>query len=444
MTVAVSETSEVRSAGRTIVRNGWTPIIPPSSHLAARAWEAVHAISDAILQGNYPPMSRAAVPHRTHDDALLFGWLGRALHEGAWIERAAERLNAATDNVAGAQGYAGLFGGWCGLGWTIEHLSPLFQDSSPSGAAQPPEEDPNEEIDAALLRRLAGGDWRGQYDLIGGLAGFGVYFLERLPSAVAVRGIRLIVAELEKISERADGGIAWHTSGPLLPEWQRELCPDGYYNLGVAHGIPGIVHFLSEVCAHGIETDLARRLLEGAIAWLMAQERPPGSRSRFGSWISHGDSSDSRLAWCYGDLGIMAVLLQVARRSGREDWRRYALGLLDECLNWPEAYNGVIDAPICHGAAGIAHIFNRIYQTDGDPRCLKAALAWVERTLEMRRPGLGVGGYLSFTRPDPLAAEVWEPSPAFLDGENGIALALLAALTPVEPDWDRMLLLSGR
>ena len=108
------------------------------------------------------------------------------------------------------------------------------------------------------------------------------------------------------------------------------------------------------------------------------------------------------------------------------------------------ARSGISDAAICHGAAGAAHAFNRIYQTEGDPRCRDAASIWLERVLEMRKPGQGVGGYLALTRPDPRSEEIWEPSPAFLDGAGGIALTLLAALTPVEPEWDRLLLLSGR
>jgi len=64
--------------------------------------------------------------------------------------------------------------------------------------------------------------------------------------------------------------------------------------------------------------------------------------------------------------------------------------------------------------------------------------------LNMRKIGQGVGGFLKLTRPTPQDPIVWEPSPAFLDGAVGVALALLAALTPIEPQWDRLLLISGR
>src|SRR5712692_6145954 len=36
----------------------------------------------------------------------------------------------------------------------------------------------------------------------------------------------------------------------------------------------------------------------------------------------------------------------------------------------------------------------------------------------------------------------WEDDPGILTGAAGIALALLAATTSIEPEWDRMLLLS--
>ena len=228
--------------------------------------------------------------------------------------------------------------------------------------------------------------------------------------------------------------------------WQREQCPNGYYNLGVAHGIPGIIHFLGEVTATDI-IDQARshELLAGAVDWLLAQQRPKGSQSRFASWVSPGEESkNSRMAWCYGDLGILSVLLQVARRTGRRDWRGFAEELLNHCLAWPPDRTGIADAPLCHGAASVAHIFNRIYQTEGDRRCLDAALLWYQRTMAFRQPGTGVGGFSTMTRPDPSAPPAWEASPAFLDGATGVALAFLAAVTPVEPGWDRMLLLSGK
>jgi hypothetical protein len=101
--------------------------------------------------------------------------------------------------------------------------------------------------------------------------------------------------------------------------------------------------------------------------------------------------------------------------------------------------SGVVDAGICHGAAGAAHLYNRLYQATGDPVLREAAAAWIERTLAYRKPGVGVGGFEMWVMGD--GEELaWRPDPGFLTGSAGAGLALLAAATPVEPEWDRVLL----
>jgi hypothetical protein len=42
--------------------------------------------------------------------------------------------------------------------------------------------------------------------------------------------------------------------------------PHGWYNLGVAHGVPSVIAFLGLVCAANLATRTARPLLGGAIA----------------------------------------------------------------------------------------------------------------------------------------------------------------------------------
>jgi len=383
------------------------------------------------------------VPHPRYEDALLYGYLGAAMNNSCWMDRAFEHLNDAIDDAQSLIPSLSLFAGLGGLGWTIEHLSRFRSQDLSTVPAAGDDQDSNAEIDSAILRALEPGIWSGPYDLISGLVGFGVYFLERMPGENAIRGIKAVTTQLDALSSRAGGGITWHSRPDLMPEWQRQRYPDGYYNLGVAHGVPGVLYFLSEVAERGLD-ERAERMLAGAMAWFLMQRRPPGALSWFSPWIAADESADARLGWCYGDLGIAAVLLRISRRAGRADWRTFAKGLLEHCLAWPMERAGVNDAPLCHGAAGAAHILNRIYQDEGDERCRDAATAWFERTLAMWQPGSGVGGFSMFTVPHRNGPVVWKPSPALLDGSIGIALALLAGLTTVEPQWDRLLLLSAR
>ncbi len=70
--------------------------------------------------------------------------------------------------------------------------------------------------------------------------------------------------------------------------------------------------------------------------------------------------SAARLAWCYGDPGIAASLMAAAGAAGRPDWYRVAVDVACRAAARDLALAGVKDSGICHGAAGLAHIFNRL------------------------------------------------------------------------------------
>jgi hypothetical protein len=332
----------------------WIPILT-SSGLKADACAAVEAVTRAVVEGDYTdPDGRG---HGGEEEALLYAYLAAARSDLSRATQATERLNAVIDEAAEQSRHAGLYGGLCGLGWTVEHVSRLLAGAfpdPPTDEPETPDDGSGEEdgdlvadIDAAILkelRRVPAGGWRGDYDLIRGLVGFGAYFLERWPAEAAQVGLRLVLDHLEASADRRNSGVTWFTIPDLLPQFQRDRYPKGYYNLGVAHGVPGVIHFLGEVAALGVEGQRVEPLLAGGVDWLLARRRPPGSASWFGSFFSPGvDADDSRLAWCYGDLGIVAVLFQVARRARREDWHRFACDLLDHCLAKSPETSWVVD-----------------------------------------------------------------------------------------------------
>ena len=111
----------------------------------------------------------------------------------------------------------------------------------------------------------------------------------------------------------------------------------------------------------------------------------------------------------------------------------------------PAEQSDVVDGGLCYGAAGVGHLFNRLFQATGERRFSAAARFWFERTLAMRHPNKGIAGFVAYQpRPNRPNEPRWIAAPGILQGAAGIALALLAATTPLEPEWDRMLLLSGR
>ena len=298
---------------------------------------------------------------------------------------------------------------------------------------------------SAPERRLA---WRRVPDVISGTIGAAVYALERLPDPGAAECLERIVERLSRSAESSGRFTTWRS-----PRSRRiHPYPEGLnrrrYAIGVAHGVAGIVAALASIHAAGIARRQTRRLVEGAVRWLLdCRDSAPGSC--FPREIdSRGRAVPARnLGWCWGDSGTIAALFVAAASLDRDDWRREALAAARVAAAVHPLDAGIVDGGLCHGTAGVAHLFNRMYQQTGDLELREAARFWFRQTLRIRRPGRGIGGYFAVwptrTRIDG-AATHWRDvrAPGFLGGSAGIALALWSASEAVEPLWDRALLVS--
>jgi hypothetical protein len=375
--------------------------------------------------------------------SLGAGWAGLGLfhlafaqHTGSGedLDRAERWMDRATDSLAEVSLPPSLYGGFLGVGWAVELML----------RAQAGGEDLNGELDEALLGLLDQSPWQGHYDLIEGLVGHGVYGLARIHRPLGPALMAKVVLRLEELARTESGGVTWATPPRLLPPWQRARHAQGHYDLGLAHGIPGILALLGHAIASGVEPERAARLLEGGITWLLARRNPSGLGSCFGTAVpvERPEARDtSRVAWCYGDLGISVALLGAARRADRPEWEREALDIARRAAGRGGEDAGVADAALCHGAAGNAHLFNRLHQATGEALFRDAALDWFQRVLAFHQSGRGVGGFFAYAPDlDDATRDPWAPVPGLLEGAAGIGLALLAALDPVEPAWDQMLL----
>ena len=409
----------------------WHPLLAGPG--AERVSAAVHEIAAALASAPLPPEGRgASLAAGQAGQAVFHAYLALAENDEAQADLAAALLDGAVEALATTPLPPMLYVGFPGVAWVAEHLQGRLFESG--------EEDPNLDVDEALLGALDRSPWPGDYDLITGLVGLGVYALERLPRPTARALLEKIVERLAERSERMPAGISWFTPPERLPEWQRELHPNGYYNLGVAHGVPAVVAVLAGAAAAGV--DRARPLLDDAVRWLLAQRQGPESSSCFSTSFYPGeDPSLSRLAWCYGDPGVAASLLAAARAVGETAWEEEARAIARLAASRSAETAMVRDAGLCHGAAGVAHLFNRMYQATGEEPLAEAARFWFDHALAIRQPGEGIAGFRVWTAGQD-GGPPWRTDPGFLEGTTGIGLALLAAVSSVEPAWDRVLLVS--
>ena len=427
------------------LREPWNPIL--EGELKTRAQEAIDQLADCLHQAE-----PSSVPHGmptsvgvTKSATLASGRAGLALFY-AYRARASLResddqtasllLDQAAETVESIRMPPGLFEGFTGVAWAFEHLLGERNDLQ--------SEEINEEIDNVLGSWLDESPWSNTYDLISGLAGLGVYSLERLPRPIAAECIESVVDRLQETARSERAGLSWWTRPEWLDPWSRQRYPGGYHDLGVAHGIPGIVAFLARVCSSGVASRKARTLLEGSVAWLLDQRCEETQGSRYASFAGPGiELHPARSAWCYGDPGIASVLMIAARCSGNLAWEREAIDLARQSAHRPMGETRVVDPGLCHGAAGLAHIYNRLYQATGDTEFRDAATAWFERALAFRHPGRGIAGFSAWNPIDAEGSLGWCADPGLLTGAAGVGLALLAATTDVPPDWDRVMLASS-
>jgi lantibiotic modifying enzyme len=415
----------------------WRPIL--SGTTAQQALQAVDAIAESItsISTALPGERDPSLGRGQAGLALLYAWLARIRGTPQADVLARQCLDKAIEAASTQAMNASLFGGFTGVAWAAELVDHLLD---------PDAEDRSEAVDDALLQLLSRADrWSAPYDLVVGLTGLGVYALQRYPRAVAIECLRLVVERLDECAKRDEHGLYWWTPPAEIHHESRKQYPSGRADLGVAHGVAGPIALLGSICGAGVEQATARPLLEGAVSWLFAHSVPTEAGPTFPVWLAPGSEPwPARCAWCYGDPGIAAALLMAARGAADADWEQAAVALALRAAERPASETGVVNACFCHGAAGLGHLYNRMYQATGEPELGRAAVYWLERTLGFYRLARDTGGSWVEGNSDPDQRELWTWSGVeMVDGVVGIALVLLAAATSVEPTWDRMFLVSA-
>jgi hypothetical protein len=293
--------------------------------------------------------------------------------------------------------------------------------------------DDESDIDDVIDEVLGLEPWPGPFDLMRGLVGIGVYELARLPRPRAMRALERVVAQLAAMAQEGSPGVTWLVRPGMVPVERARQFPDGYFDTGLSHGTGGVAAFLGRAAAAGV--DGAAGLRDAAVEWLVAHRVSRGGEA--GDYpLLFGPGDDrvgGRLAWCYGDAGLaVAFLAAGAIDEGTRLAKVAARRSLDA--------SGVIDAGLCHGSAGLGHVFNRLAQQTGDDEVAEAGRRWFDDALRRRTSSVEAAGFTA-VMPDGEGGRVEVASVGLLEGAAGIGLALMAAIGGPEPEWDAAFLL---
>lgn len=427
--------------------NHWQPLI--AGDLAERAKGALAEIANALQEPRpewWPEGETAQIRERL-SISLANGLPGIAVFLANYAQfgrseefesLAVEYLNQSLEKTSALDIDTSLYEGLAGELWALHHIGRLqgLDDTNALTA----------EGDEILLQTLDDRPTGSELDLVSGLAGLALYFLDRSRDEVTGKALPKIIHWLCETAESKSSGGTWFREPGSLPATKRRKVPDGYYDLGVAHGQPGILGVLGICYAAGIEQSRIGPLIGEGVSWLLDQKIPSDFPSMFPTIVVPGVdvSEQSRLAWCYGDAGIASILWSLGHSTGEVGWIEEARSIARHAVGRTGKETGVLDAGLCHGASGVGHIFNRLAHQLQDEMLADAAIHWYRRTLDFCDPASGVAGFsVSFdlVNFDGSFDPEWNNQPGLLCGPAGIGLALLAGLSEQEPIWDSLLLL---
>lgn len=280
-------------------------------------------------------------------------------------------------------------------------------------------------------------------DFLHGIIGIGFYFIKRhafIPEKAETQ-LTLIMDYLAQIAmvDEANEQLKWQFESEDTETKEKKMRT----NISLSHGMSSVILFLSRLVAKDILPErlpAIRQQLVWAANYIIAQQLDCEKQGSFFPVFSNEEfTGRSRLAWCYGDLGVAVALYQVGRVLQRKDYEEFAIKVLRHAALHRRdlTENAVFDAGICHGAAGVGQIFYRMFKQTGLKEFYEAYAYWKEIVVRMGYHKNGLAGYKHFN-----AAQMkWDDSTAVLEGIAGIGLFLLSE---VNPDWDEVLLLNFR
>lgn len=220
------------------------------------------------------------------------------------------------------------------------------------------------------------------YDIMNGLSSVAMQLLkcrDQEAAKVAQAIARYLTSRVCVPSKDLLARPSWSIPPENEPtELDKQMYPYGDANLGMAHGIAGVLAYL----AHYVEFNELRsgsefidhmlRVADMLRSYEITIESatPRDAYRAFPARLYIGDdnaiqlekSKDTRAAWCYGTPGVSCAIYQVGRVVNRMDLSASAETLLLSHLSAPrDAYN--LDGPtLCHGYGGLAMVLDRFWK----------------------------------------------------------------------------------
>jgi hypothetical protein len=223
------------------------------------------------------------------------------------------------------------------------------------------------------------------YDLISGIVGIGLYALKKISKPPFFQLLDKIVATTVQLCKPIE------IEGKKVPGWfiarddqfnehDKSYYDKGSFNVGLAHGIPGVMGLLAVCKLNGYDQPGLMETLQLLSEWVASK----CCLSKFGAcWPAalHFDEETGnqnkhldfcRDAWCYGAPGVARALWLASQALKNPDYGQLALDSLQAAVKRPREEWSLPGPTLCHGIGGYLMIVDQMANDTQDSICLDA------------------------------------------------------------------------
>lgn len=206
------------------------------------------------------------------------------------------------------------------------------------------------------------------YDVVSGLSGIAFYLLHSptLESKKYLKSIlELLIKRCQDMNLQSNKVPGWYCPAEYeIDDGEKQLFPNGSFNLGLAHGATGILATLSISAINGFIVEHLLETVKNLSNWLWKQKVNTDYGARWPDKVSLEEITQNKLSesvyfrdgWCYGSAGIARTLFLTGKALKTNYLKEKATNaFLDIFKRSPANWN--LDLlSCCHGYSGLLAI----------------------------------------------------------------------------------------
>ena len=214
----------------------------------------------------------------------------------------------------------------------------------------------------------------------------------------------------------------------------KDLWPNGCFNIGLSHGIPGMLLVLCNSAKLEIKLPNQIETIIKISDFLMKFHIEDDEKNYWGSHISleeyinnEVNETNSRDAWCYGTPGVAYSLLIAGKSLNK---REYIDSSVDAMKKAIKRLNGIYSPTFCHGFSGVAYISKRFYEITNIEYFNEHSVNLINKVLDLYDEKAAFGFY---------NIEKYNEKTKYYDYIgiiDGILLTILAIENGIKTPWD--------